>query len=55
MYGEECVTRKQAEQMILDAIEDYLSINQLQEILNIIFNDDIMVVEDDDLPEDEDG
>jgi len=54
MYGEECVPRKEAEQMIRNAIEDYLSINQLQEILNIIFDDEIMVLEDDDVPEEED-
>ena len=53
MYGEDCVTRKEAEQMIRNAIEDYLSINQLQEILNIIFDDEIMVIEDDDIPEEE--
>ena len=53
MYGEDCVTRKESEQMIRNAIEDYLSINQLQEILNIIFDDEIMVLEDDDVPEDE--
>ena len=54
MYGEECVTRDEAEQMIKNGIEDYLSIDQLQEILETIFGDDIMVVENDDIYTEED-
>ncbi len=53
MYGEDCVTRKEAEQMMKNAIEDYLSIDQLQDILEIIFDDAYMVIEDGDIPEEE--
>lgn len=49
MYGEECIIRSEAEQMIRNAIEDYLSIHQLQEILTFIFDDEIMVIEDEDI------
>ena len=53
MYGE-CVTRKEAEKMMKTAIEDYLSISQLQDILEVIFDDDTyMVIEDGDIPEEE--
>ena len=54
MYGE-CVKRTEAEQMMKNAIEDYLSIDQLQDILEIIFDDTYMVIEDGDLPEEEDA
>lgn len=53
MYGEECIIRSEAEQMIKNAIEDYLSIPQLQEILTFIFDDEIMVIEDDDIQEED--
>ena len=55
MYGEECVTRSEAEQMVKKAVDDYLSIDQLQEILTTVCGDDIMVIEDEDRPEEEDG
>lgn len=55
MYGEDCVTRKEAEHMMKNAIEDYLSIDQLQDILEIIFDDPYMVIEDGDIPEEEDA
>lgn len=55
MYGEECVIRSEAEKMVKDAVDDYLSIDQLQEILTSILGDDIMVIEDEDRPEEEDG
>ena len=55
MYGEECVIRSEAEKMVKNAIDDYLSIDQLQEILTAIFGDDIMVIEDEDRQEEEDG
>lgn len=54
MYSEEVVTRDEAEQMIKNGIEDYLSIDQLQEILETIFGDDIMVIENDDIYNTED-
>ena len=54
MYGEECVTRSEAEQMIRNAIEDYLSIDQLQDVLTIVMGDDIMVIEDEDRMEEDD-
>ena len=54
MYGEECVTRTEAEKMIRKSIEDYLSIDQLQDVLTIVFGDDIMVIEDEDRLEEDD-
>lgn len=55
MYGEECVARSEAEQMMKNAIEDYLSIDQLQDILEVIFGENIMVIEDEDIPEEDDS
>ena len=53
MYGDQCVTRKESEQMIKKAIVDYLSIDQLQDILEVIFDEAYMVIEDGDIPEEE--
>lgn len=43
----EMFNRSMAENQIRESIEDFLSVDILQDILNIIFGEDFMVVEDD--------
>jgi len=50
---EEYIGREEAEQTIKQAIDDYLPIEELQQILDIIYGDEFLVVEDDDIPEEE--
>jgi len=50
----EMVTRSEAEELIKEAIDDYLDVDSLQEIMSIISDgDEFMVVEDSDETENE--
>jgi hypothetical protein len=47
------IGRDEAEKTIKQAINDYLPIESLQEILDIIYGNEFLVVEDGDIPEEE--
>ncbi len=51
----EMITREAAEQQIKEAIDDYLSCGELQEVLRAIFDEDFMVVDatEDDIEQEE--
>lgn len=54
MNDMEMVTRSEAEELIKEAIDDYLDVDSLQEIMSIISDgDEFMVVEDSDETENE--
>lgn len=42
----EILNRSMAEDQIRESIEDFLSVDILQDILNLIYGEDFMVVED---------
>jgi hypothetical protein len=42
----EILNRSMAEDQIKESIDDFLSVDILQDILNLIFGEDFMVVED---------
>jgi hypothetical protein len=47
------INRDEAERQVKQAVDDYLPVEQLQSILDLIYGDEFLVIENGDMPEED--